>query len=100
MIVIIGTLTVDESQTEAFTALVRPLVEATLAEDGCVSYSFAEDVLRPGTFRIAEEWRDAESLAAHGRTDHYRTFGRSLRELTVTGMSVMQYEAGDGTKLA
>ena len=46
------------------------LVEATQAEDGCVSYDLYESGSAPGTFVTVERWRDAASLEAHMTTPH------------------------------
>ena len=44
----------------------RAMVEASRAEDGCLGYSYAEDVLEPGLIHVAERWRDRAALVAGG----------------------------------
>lgn len=69
------------------------VIAATRAEAGCELYSFAEDVVEPGLFRISERWASRAALDAHFATPHMKTwqeerealglFGRRLSIITV-----------------
>lgn len=61
-------------------------------EDGCETYSFAFDAAEPDTIRIAERWRDADALAAHGQQPHQKAFGRALRDYGVEEISVKAWD--------
>jgi len=43
----------------------RPLIEAALAEPGCVHYAWSADLSRPGRVHVFEEWESQADLAAH-----------------------------------
>ncbi len=53
-------------------ALLSPLVEPTLMEDGCLAYLYYRDIADPDHFVFIEQWRDEASLDVHLTTDHVR----------------------------
>jgi len=72
----------------------RPAMERVIAasreEPGCLAYSYAEDILEPGLFRISEAWVNGEVLAAHFQAPHMArwqeerdTLGMSERAITM-----------------
>ena len=58
-----------ESLGEAREAMAR-VINASRAEPGCIAYSYGEDVLEPGLFRVSEVWTSEEALQAHFREPH------------------------------
>ena len=81
---------------EAREAMAR-VVNATRAEPGCITYSYAEDVLDPGLIRICEKWVSREALDAHFAMPHMETWKREREAFGLTGRSVMLCEAGAET---
>lgn len=51
-------------------AALQVLVEATRAEEGCLSYDLFESASAPGTFVTVERWSDAAALDAHMGMPH------------------------------
>lgn len=70
MIVVAGTIRIPPQNLDAFRPHMLAMLEASRAEDGCLTYSYAEDVAEPGLIRIFEAWRDQKSLDAHFATRH------------------------------
>lgn len=99
MIVISGAMELGAGSVETFAELSRVLCEATRTEPGCRAYTFAQSIETPGRFEIFEEWDDQAAIDEHTRTDHYRVWGRALRELEVLGMSIVSYAVSDRTVL-
>ncbi|QIG43727.1 antibiotic biosynthesis monooxygenase [Nocardioides anomalus] len=99
MIVVSGSMRIGQDSLEAFRDVSRVLVEETLREPGCAAYSFAEDVCEPGRFLIFEEFADDAALEEHVRAEHYRTWGRALRDLEVLEVAVAKYDASGRTVL-
>ena len=99
MIVISGDLEIDPSKEDAFLAAVGDLVSATRAEDGCVRYEFFRHLSDPGVFHVSEEWASDAALDSHLATDHYRTFGRAMRDFGVKRVDIDRYDAVDKRKL-
>jgi quinol monooxygenase YgiN len=93
MIVIQGQMDVDLADREAAVGLMRTMQEASGAEDGCITYRFAEDVGQPGRFWVIEAWESADAVAAHSTSAHLAEFRAELRKLRVTGRSLWRHEA-------
>ena len=53
-------------------ALLSPLIEPTLMEDGCLAYIYYRDIADPDHFVFIEQWRDEVSLDVHLTMDHVR----------------------------
>ena len=90
MILIAGTIRLPADRLDAARSAMRAMVEASRAEDGCLAYSYAEDVLDPGLIHVAERWRDRAALERHFATPHLATwracwaeFGIGERQLTL-----------------
>lgn len=88
-LVIAGTVRVPAENLEAFRPHMLAMLEASRAEDGCITYSYAEDVAERGLIRVFEAWRDQAALDAHFQTSHMATwrshwpvFGVSDRRLS------------------
>jgi len=77
----------------------RAMVAATLAEDGCLHYSFAQDVVDPDLIRISERWRDEAALGAHSASAHMAEFQQALAGLKAEGADLRLYSAEELRKL-
>lgn len=64
---------------EAIILKARPLIEASLAEPGCLAYSWAVDPLTPGRVHVFEQWTDEASLAHHFTLPNYTEMRAILR---------------------
>ncbi|WP_284124865.1 putative quinol monooxygenase [Parerythrobacter aestuarii] len=78
---------------------IRTQVEASRAEDGCLDYTFAQDLTDPDTLILFERWRDAESLAAHGQSPHMAEFQKVMAAHPPLGRELRIYETDDGKPL-
>ena len=61
------------------------VIAATRAEAGCELYSFAEDVIEPGLFRISERWSSRAALDAHFATPHMKIWQDEREALGLHG---------------
>lgn len=75
------------------------VVAATLAEDGCLHYSFAQDVADPDLLRISERWRDQDALGAHMKSAHFGEFQKAMGAAKVEGADLRLYNADEVSKL-
>ena len=69
-VVIAGTFRVPPENLAAFKPHMQKMLAASRAEDGCLVYSYAEDVAQPGLIRVFEAWRDQACLDAHIQAPH------------------------------
>jgi quinol monooxygenase YgiN len=90
MIVITGTVRIPVGTLDRVRPAMRAMVDGSRAEDGCLHYAYAEDVLEPGLIWVSESWRDGAALKLHAESAHmaaWREAGAALglhdRDLTV-----------------
>ncbi len=74
--------------------LMRTVVEATLVENGCRTYSYAEDVTEPGLFRVTELWDSRAALSAHFRTPHMLAWTEQRTALGFFDRKIALHEIG------
>jgi len=74
----------------------RAMIEASRAEEGCLAYSYAEDVLDRGLVRISELWRDDAALEAHFRSAHIAAWRAAWPRLGLGERNLRRYEVGEG----
>jgi quinol monooxygenase YgiN len=79
--------------------MVRMLV-ASRAEDGCVTYSYAEDVAEPGLIRVFEIWRDQAAVDAHVQSDHMKVWRAAWADHGVSERRLVLYETASERALA
>jgi quinol monooxygenase YgiN len=80
-VVVVATARVKEGQREALLDAVRPLVEGTHAEAGCLSYALHDDPEDPGVLVFVERWTSQVALENHRVQPHVRDFGRAARDM-------------------
>jgi quinol monooxygenase YgiN len=75
----------------------QTMLEASRAEDGCLVYSYALDVVEPGLIRVFEAWRDRAALEAHIAQPHmaewraaWPAFGAGERNLKLYEVTAEQ----------
>lgn len=71
------------------------MIAASRAEEGCIAYAYAMDVLDKGLVRVSETWRDREALEAHFRTAHIAEWRAQVSALAVTERDLIAYETVD-----
>ncbi len=89
-VLVAGTFRVPAQTLAAFEPHMAAMLATSRAEDGCLTYSYARDVLDPGLIRVFEAWRDQACLDAHFATAHLAAWraagaaaGVSDRDLTI-----------------
>jgi len=93
-VTIAGTFRVPPENLAAFKPHMAKMLAASRAEDGCLVYSYAEDVLEPGLIRVFEAWRDQAALDAHIKAPHtgewraaWPAAGAGARDLKLYGVA-------------
>jgi quinol monooxygenase YgiN len=96
-IIVAGTVRVPADKLEGFRPHMLAMLTASRAEDGCLEYSYAQDVAEPSLIRVYEAWRDQAALDAHFQTLHmaawraaWPAFGVGERRLKLYEASVEQ----------
>ena len=68
---------------------------AALAEDGCISYAFAEALREPGHYLVVQRWRDRDALDAHYRSEAFFRYQASITPLLVRESELTVHEVWD-----
>jgi quinol monooxygenase YgiN len=99
MLIVSGIIQVDPADEAAALEAAGPLVEATLAEEGNITYGFWKHPAEAGVLRVYEEWADDDALLAHMGTPHMAEFLGVMGSLTILGTDVHRHEAVGSQKL-
>ena len=92
MIVLAGSVRLPPENLEAARPVMAAMIAASRAEEGCLSYGFAHDVLEPGLIRIFELFRDAEALQVHGQSQHMKDWRAAWPALGIGERQITRYE--------
>ena len=90
-----GTVADNPETVEA----IKTMVAASRADDGCIDYTFAQDLTDPDTLIIYERWRDQSAVAAHGTSSHMAEFQKVMAANPPIGRDLRIYETDDGKPL-
>ena len=96
MILIMGTFRMPPENLAAALPLAERVVTATRAEDGCVAYSYAQDLFDPGLIHVSEAWRDRAALAAHFKSAHMQAWITERADLNLYDRNIRIYESDEG----
>src|SRR4051794_33769076 len=99
MIVVSGLIAMNPDRVERALELIRPLVAATRAEPGNVSYEFFAALEEPGRYRVFEEWESAAALEFHRATPHLAAFYAAAGELDISSVELFEYEVSAKTPM-
>ena len=96
MLLIIGTIRLPAENVSAARDAMAAMANASHAEDGCIEYGYAEDVLVPGLIHIKERWRDRAALDAHFQAPHIAEWRAAWPALGIGERSLTLYDVDDG----
>ena len=91
-VVVVGQFRLPPERMDEARGAMRKVMEATRAEDGCIEYNYAEDVLDPGLIRVSEVWQSRQQLGAHMKTPHMAVWAEERAGLGLTGRAITVYE--------
>ena len=91
-LIIAGTVRVPPQNLTGLKPHMEAMLAASRAEDGCVIYSYAEDVAEPGLIRVFEAWRDQACLDAHFKTAHMAAWRAAWPNFGVSDRRLIAYD--------
>ncbi|WP_298465275.1 putative quinol monooxygenase [uncultured Erythrobacter sp.] len=92
MLIITGTIRIPSGQLAHVQPAMREMITASRAEDGCLAYSYALDVLDDGLVHVHEVWTDRTALEAHFASPHLAAWRAQFDELGITDRSLVSFE--------
>jgi quinol monooxygenase YgiN len=99
MLRVAGTIQLKAGGADRIRAAGIAMVAATLAEEGCIDYSFASDLADPDLIRIAEGWADEAALGAHSKSAHMATFNQVMGAEGIVAADLKLYSATEVKQL-
>ncbi|MEP0392104.1 MAG: putative quinol monooxygenase [Erythrobacter sp.] len=100
MLIVLAEATLGAGALEEGRAAFTAMIEASRKEEGCITYSYAIDVLDPLKLIIVEKWVDDAALAHHFGTPHMATFQGALAGLDISITELKKFQADDGSPLS
>ncbi|WP_374829311.1 putative quinol monooxygenase [Paenochrobactrum pullorum] len=98
MLLIVGTVRLPAENLTAARNIMQAMILASRAEDGCLGYSYAEDVLEAGLIHVKELWRDQAALDQHFASQHIATWRKAWPQLGIHDRDLTVYDVGAGRK--
>lgn len=95
MLLIVGSVRLPAENLDVARPIMRRMVDATRAEEGCVEYAYAEDVFEPGLIHIKELWTDRASLDGHLASKHIAEWRVAGSELGIRDRNLNLYEVSE-----
>jgi len=92
MLVLAGSIRLPPENLAVARPVMQRMIEASRAEEGCIAYSFAEDLLEPGLIRIFEAFRDREAQQVHAQSEHMKDWRASWPALGIGERQITHYE--------
>lgn len=91
-LIIAGTVRVPPENLAGIRPHMLAMLTASRAEDGCIEYSYAQDVAEPGLVRVFEVWRDQAALDAHFASEHMKAWRAAWPSFGVSDRRLFAYE--------
>jgi quinol monooxygenase YgiN len=95
MLLIIGTIRLPLDKLDIARPVMAEILSASRAEDGCVAYSYAEDVIEPGLIHVSELWRDQATLDRHFASEHIARWRAEWPGLGIGERHLTVYDVGE-----
>lgn len=93
MIIITGTIRIPAGTLTEVHPDMAEMIAASRAEEGCLAYSYALDVLDDGLVHVHEVWSDRASLNAHFETPHLKAWRAKFDALGIINRDLVSFEA-------
>jgi len=82
MLIIHADIFAKEGLGDEIAKIAQPLITATQAEEGCISYNLFRDTTDNCLFRFVEYWESQEALDRHVKSEHFQKYFPQLTERT------------------
>ncbi len=80
---IVAKITLKADKVDTFIEAVKPLIAASRAEPGCISYTPYQNPYEKTAIFFFEEWKDQAAIDFHFATPHFKAFGEQIKDMIV-----------------
>jgi quinol monooxygenase YgiN len=87
MLKIVASASIKPECKAQFIETARPLIEASRAEEGNISYALHESITDPNTMAFIEVWKDQDAIDLHNKTEHFTTICPKFADFFASPMS-------------
>ncbi len=92
MFKLVVVINVRPEKAAEFEEIVKPLVENSRKESGCISYDLLPAVNQPNCYLVLETWESDHALEKHNQTMHFRDFAGRINEYATGPMTIYRVE--------
>ncbi|MGE7762183.1 putative quinol monooxygenase [Peribacillus sp. NPDC097895] len=92
MIIIHAVFNINPAKQDAFLEEIQPLIEASRAESGNVSYNLHKATEKDNQFTMVEIWQDKQAVASHNSSEHFTSFVGKAKEFLTAPLDVKAYD--------
>lgn len=100
MLIVQGTVRVRAEDVERVRAAVSWYAPTTRAEEGCIHYALAHDMLDPTLLHVIERWVDEAAFDAHVASAHVKRINEFMSKIGPLELNLRSYIAHDENLMA
>lgn len=88
---VVARVFVKEGKEAAFLEITTPLIQATRAEEGNISYILYQSTTDPKEFIFYEEYKDDAALKTHASSAHFAAFADAIKDILAKDLIIEDY---------
>lgn len=92
MIIIHATFHIDPAKQDVFLQEIQPLIAASRAEDGNISYRLQKDVENENVYTMVEVWQDMQAVTSHNSSEHFTKFTAKAKDFLTAPLEAKVFE--------
>jgi len=89
--IVIARIRVKEGKEKEYLSLISPLIEATKAEKGNLSYTLYQDVKDSCEFIVYEEYVNEKAFHTHCNTEVFLSIGQKIQGLLAKELDIQVF---------
>ncbi len=94
-----GTIRIPDGAIDRARPAMAVMLAESRAEDGCLAYSYAQDILDPTLIHVVERWLDRAALNAHFASPHIAAWRSTWPKLEITDRDLTLYVSDEGSPI-
>lgn len=92
MIIIHATFHIHSDKQDTFLQEIQPLIAASRAEKGNLSYGLQKSTEKENVFTMIEVWQDKQAVSSHNSSKHFTSFVTKAKEYLTAPLEVKAFE--------